>query len=88
MLLIFSAELQQWAGELEQLLALATESCQRLLSEHVPSPSVMSSNQDTGLRDVLKIILEQCGGLSKGDSQIHIQVSQTRVKLLQRDSCA
>ena len=80
--------MQQWAGDLEQLLALTKESCQRLLSEHVPSPDVISSNQDTGLRDVLKTILKRCGGLSKGGSQIHIQVPQTHVKLPQRDSCA
>ncbi len=79
--LICSAELQQWAGELEQLLPLATESCQKLLTQ--PSLDAMTSlNQDTaaaaglGLRDVLKIILEQCSTFSKGDPQIHIQVHQ------------
>ena len=60
--------------ELKQLRALATESCQRLLSQCVPSPDVISSNQDAGLRDVLKIILEQCSGSSEHDLQIAIQV--------------
>lgn len=82
--IIFSTELQQWVGELEQLLASATESCQKLLSQHVlPSPppdtAMTSSNQDTalvlGLRDAIKIILEQCSGFSKGDPQLHIQVA-------------
>ena len=82
--IIFSAELQQWVGELEQLLASATESCQKLPSQHVlscpPDAAMTSSNQETvlvlvGLRDVLKVILEQCSGFSKGDiPQIHIQV--------------
>ena len=57
---------------------MATEACQRLLSQHMPSPDAMvSSNQDTGLRDALKIILEQRGDWSKADSQIHIQVPYT-----------
>ena len=61
--------------ELEQLRALATGTCQRLLSEGVSSAGVASSNQDAGLRDVLRIILEQLGGLSREDlQQIHIQV--------------
>ena len=80
--IFFSAELQQWAGELEQLQALATESCERLLSEHVPTPNAISSNRDAGLRDVLKLILEQCGGLSKDNSQIHIQVPQIQLNIL------
>lgn len=75
-----SSELQQWVGELEQLLTLATESCQRLWSDHVPPPVVITSTGEVGMRDVLKTLLDHCG--SEDNLRVSIQVLTINVRHL------
>lgn len=72
-LFLLSSELEQLREEMEQLLALAAESCERLLSKDVPSPTEVSSNQDVGLRDLLVTLLEECGIEAKLQLQVQVE---------------
>ena len=55
---------------------LSAQTCRRLTNDATPLDETRSSNQDVGLRDVLKDLLVQCGSVEEGCSQLQVQVKR------------